>query len=228
MIKKINLIFLPFYFLKSYLSCFKTYPYLVMNPFYTTTIIIADDHAIYRNGLKTFLENQPDVNYRIVAEAANGVELLKKVERYNPDIVITDIGMPEMDGIESCKSIKENHPLTTVIALTFHEEREFVLQMIYAGASAYVIKNNPPEDILRAIETVLKGIAYYSSTICDKIVNNNKNKQINFSATEIKIIKLICTQSTNKEIAEATQLHVRTIEDYREKIRGKMQVKNAV
>lgn len=199
-----------------------------MNLSHITTFIIADDHAIYRNGLKIFLENQQDVNYQIVAEAANGVELLKKVELYKPDIVITDIGMPEMDGIESCKFIKENHPLTTVIALTFHEEREFVLQMIYAGASAYVIKNNPPEDILRAIETVLKGIAYYSSTIGDKIVNNNKNKQINFSATEIKIIKLICTQSTNKEIAEATQLHVRTIEDYREKIRGKMQVKNAV
>ena len=102
-----------------------------MNPCHVTTVIMADDHAIYRNDLKIFLENQQDVNLQIVAEAANGVELLKKVELYNPDIVITDIGMPEMDGIESCKSIKENHPLTTVIALTFHEEREFVLQMIY-------------------------------------------------------------------------------------------------
>lgn len=203
-----------------------------MYPPSKTTFIIADDHDLYRVGFKTLLEGERVVNYHIVAEAGNGVDLIKQVEKYRPDVVITDIKMPEMDGINACIIIKEKYPLVAVIALTLYEDAHVIYKMMNAGASGYLLKINAADEILACIKKVVDGKEYYSSKIEEKMIhycrNKNNIKKAKFSSTEIKIIQLLCGQLTNKEIAKATNFHVRTIEDYRRKIQEKMDVKNAV
>lgn len=196
------------------------------------TFIIADDHAICRQGLKTFLENRQGIKYQIVAEAADDVELVKQVELYQPDIVIIDKEMSEMDCVKFCRFIKEKYPLTLIIILTRSEDESSILEMIRAGVNGYLLKKTASTELLIAIHTVRKGVSYFSDIIEAKIacaVNKTiKTNQIKFSIQEMKIINLIYKQSTNKEISAATCLHVRTVEDYRKKIQEKMKVKNAV
>ncbi|WP_301922667.1 response regulator transcription factor [Ferruginibacter sp.] len=203
-----------------------------MQPAPTITFIIADDHPIFRAGFKIFLEGQEDVHYSLVAEASNGIELLEKVKLHRPDIVFTDIKMPEMDGIQACRLIKEKYPLTQIIALTLYQDDRFIWDMIHAGANGYIVKSNPIVEILAAIKSVSAGIAYYSSKIANKLemdeYKKKTAKQIKFSEQEVKVIRLICKQLTNMEIANTVQLHVRTVEDYRHKIQEKKNAKNAV
>lgn len=205
---------------------------LAMQPAEPITVIIADDHPFVRRGFITFLENRDDSNYHVVAEAPNGIELIDKVKIHQPQIVITDILMPEMGGLQACRIIKENYPAIHVIAFTLFENENLILEMIRAGASGYIFKNSLPKEILSAIKRVSEGIPYYSNLISDKLAtgNNKSNttKAVQFSTQEIKVIKLICKQLTNKEIAETTQLHIRTIEDQRHKIQEKMNIKNGV
>lgn len=198
----------------------------------TITVVIADDHSIFRTGFKIFLEGQKDVNYLLVAEADNGLELLEKIKSHPPDIVFTDIQMPGMDGVQACKIIKEKYPLTRVIALTLYDEEHLIWDMIHAGANGYIVKSSPPEEILEAIKSVGEGVAFYSDGIAGKLAAGadkiKPKNSIQFSEQELKIIKLICKQLTNKEIANTIQLHVRTVEDYRYKIQEKINAKNAV
>jgi DNA-binding NarL/FixJ family response regulator len=201
-----------------------------MQPSPTITVIIADDHPIFRAGFKIFLEYQKDVHYSLIAEAANGVELLEKVKLHQPNLVFTDIQMPEMDGVEACRIIKEKYPLIQVIALTLYDNERLIWDMIHAGANGYIVKSSPTEEILAAIKSVNEGIIYYSNIISDKVERYpyKKANKISFSEQEVKVIRLICKQLTNKEIANTIQLHVRTVEDYRYRIQEKMNVKNAV
>lgn len=200
-------------------------------------IVLADDHLFFRTGFKNILQSQCiNGEIEIVAEAANGFELIECVKLHQPDIVFTDIKMPAMDGIAATKVIKEKFPGTKVIALSALEDAGAVINMIHAGVSGYVIKNTTYQEIITAINSVLSGKAYYCNIVSNKVygritaskIERVKNKDQQFSPQEISVIKLICKQLTNKEIAAILKLHLRTVEDYRHRIQEKMGSKNVV
>jgi DNA-binding NarL/FixJ family response regulator len=196
-------------------------------------VAIADDHEIFRDGLKLAL--MQDKNITVVGEASNGVELIKVVRDLNPDIVLTDIVMPEMDGIAAVHHITATYPHVGIIALSMLSENSLVVEILEAGALGYLIKNADKLEIIDAINAVFKGNPYYCSTTSSRMIKmlsssskfdpykNNKTAQ--FTETELKVIKHICEELASKEIAYKLDLSTRTIEGYRTKIMGKIGVK---
>lgn len=172
-----------------------------------------------------------------MAQAANGKELVDLVMIYKPDVVITDINMPLLDGIEATKQITELCPATGVIALSMYDEDDLIMDMLEAGAKGYLLKNAHKDEIIKAIETVNMTNPYYCESTSKKLVRlisqSNYNpykgrpKQI-FNDKELEIIQLICNQLTAKEIAEKIYLSYRTVEGIRQKIMEKMEVTNTV
>ncbi len=195
-------------------------------------IVIADDHEIFRDGFKVMLRKQEDV--QIVAEAENGRELLQLAEQHQPDVVITDIKMPHVDGVEATREIKTRWPHIEVIALSMFDEENLVVDMLEAGAKGYLLKNTHKAEVLQAVKAVYKGETYYCNATSTKLAqmiakshfNPYKNKKPTFNAKEVEIIKLICQELSNKEIASQLGLSIRTIEGYREKILEKIEAKN--
>ena len=207
-----------------------------MHPTEAISIIIADDHAIFRNGFKSIIENLKDTKVEFIEEACNGMELVEKTKLHHPDIVITDIKMPVMDGLEACRIIRKECPSTRVIALSQYEEQSFIIEMANAGASGYLTKYAEVDEVLRAIETVNNGFSYFNKAIPGEIPKVSagsqspitKVPQIEFSLQEMKVIKLLCKQMSTKQIACQLQLSSRTIEDYRQKIMERIGAKNSV
>jgi DNA-binding NarL/FixJ family response regulator len=199
-------------------------------------IIIADDHEIVRNGFKKILQDQYAQEIEFVAEAANGAELVEAVTGLRPQLVLTDIQMPRMDGIQACQIIKQKYPATNVIAFSVFNDIHHIMPMLAAGANGYLAKTCSKEEIIDAIRIVSTGKPFYCSTISDKlyntVINNNKKQQkddtIAFSAQEIKVLKLLCRQFGTKEIAANMKLAVRTVENYRGHIQEKIGAKNMV
>jgi DNA-binding NarL/FixJ family response regulator len=198
-------------------------------------IVIADDHEIFRNGFKLLLKNQDDLV--LVGEAENGVQLVEIAAQFQPDIVITDIKMPQMDGIEACKIIKKRFPEIKVIALSMFNEDNLIIDMLEAGARGYLLKNTKKPELLLAAKEVFEGRAYYgaeTSARLTKMIAESKyipyryHHNQYFSKKEKEIMRLICQQNTNKEIATSMNLSIRTIESYREKIQEKTESRNSI
>lgn len=196
-------------------------------------IIIADDHAIFRDGFKVMLKKQSDIE--IIAEAENGRELIALTDAHQPDVVVTDIKMPFVDGIEATKKIKAAHPHIEVIALSMFDEENLIIDMLEAGAKGYLLKNTNRQEVVQAVTTVYKQETYYCNHTSNKLAqmiaksrfNPYKNtKKANFNDKELDIIRLICKELSNKEIASELHLSTRTIEGYREKILEKIEAKN--
>ncbi len=198
-------------------------------------VVIADDHEIFRDGLKLMIERQDHII--LAGEAENGKQLISLVEKTNPDLILTDIKMPFMDGIEVTRYISEHYPAIGVIALTMFDEEQLVIEMLDAGAMGYLLKNSDKQEILEAIEAVYRNDHYYcnrtTGNLARMIARSNFNKEPKiqkpaFSKREIEIIKLICQEYTNKQIGEKLFISVRTVEGYRMKILEKMNAKNTV
>jgi DNA-binding NarL/FixJ family response regulator len=198
-------------------------------------VIIADDHEIFRNGLKLILN--ADKNISLVGEATNGKELIDLTRSLAPDVVITDIKMPIMDGVEATRCIVEQFPCTRIIALTMFDEEQTILDMLEAGATGYLLKNADKREVLEAVATVNARETYYckhtSGQLAKLIAYSRRNsekqkKEAEFSEREKGIIRLICQEYTNKQIAEQVFLSARTIEGYRMRILEKMGAKNIV
>ncbi len=198
---------------------------------HTIKIIIADDHSIYLDGLKLLLA--PVGNMVIVAEAFNGQELIHAVKTYEPDVVLTDIIMPVMDGITAARKIFEFKPSIGVIALSMFNEEHYIVDMLEAGALGYLLKNASKDDIVSAITTVNMGKPYYSVESFNKLssyLTRNKLNSIikknapSFTQKELEITRMVCMEKTNREIAEKLYLSIRTVEWYRIRIQEKMQV----
>jgi len=197
-------------------------------------IVIADDHEIFRDGFQIMLKKQSDIE--LVGEAADGNELIEITGAMKPDVVLTDIKMPILNGIEATRIIKKKYPAVEVIALSMFDDDNLIIDMLESGAKGYLLKNTPKSEIIEAIKTVYNGEFYYCRTTSQKLIelmaqsNFNPYKEITkpeFSPRELEIIVLICQQATTKEIASTLFLSIRTIEGYREKIQEKMNVKNA-
>lgn len=198
-------------------------------------IVIADDHEIFREGFKLLLKNQQEV--QLVGEADNGRELLDVAAKQQPDIVITDIKMPLMDGIEACKAIKAKYPDMQVIALSMFNEDNLIVDMLEAGARGYLLKNTNKHELLQAVRAVYEGSTYYCMATSGKLTrmiaeskfNPYRNQPVKkFTPREMEIIKLMCEQHTNKEIATLLRLSIRTVESHREKIQEKTGARNSI
>jgi DNA-binding NarL/FixJ family response regulator len=198
-------------------------------------IVIADDHEIYRNGFKLLLKNQDDLE--LIGEAEDGEQLINIAAELQPDIVIVDIKMPRMDGIEACRIIKKRFPDMKVIALSMFNEDNLIVDMLEAGAKGYLLKNTKKPELLLAAQEVFAGRAYFAaetSIRLAKLIAENKyipyrfHPEQYFTDKEKEIIRLICQQYTNKEIAQKMDLSTRTVEGYRERIQEKTGSRNSV
>jgi DNA-binding NarL/FixJ family response regulator len=205
-----------------------------MNARYTPIrIVLADDHEIFRDGFNVMLKKQPDI--KLIGEASNGMELIEIAERLMPDIIMTDIKMPKTDGIEATRILTTKFPGINIIALSMFDDDHLIIDMLEAGAKGYLLKSAHKNEVIDAIRSVYKDETYYCKSTSAKLVqmiaqsrfDPYKEKQKpEFSKKEIDIIRLICQEATNKEIALKLFLSMRTIEGYREKIQEKMKVKN--
>ncbi len=198
-------------------------------------IAIADDHEIFREGFKLLLKNQQEIE--LVGEAENGKELLEVAAKQQPEVVIIDIKMPVMDGIETCKSIKKKFPNIKVIALTMFNDDNLIVDMLEAGARGYLLKNTNKNELMQATKAVFEGSTYYCTATSMKLAKMIAESKFNpyrnhpvkkFTVRETDIIKLICEQYTNKEIATKLGLSIRTVESHREKIHEKTGAKNSI
>lgn len=196
---------------------------------------MADDHEIFRIGFRLLVKNQPELE--LVGEAENGKELLQVVEQQSPDVVITDIQMPVMDGVEASKIIKSKSPYVKVIALSMFNDDNLIVDMLEAGATGYLLKNTNKHELLEAVKAVHNGESYYSPATSTKLARMIAESKFNFKKhdnapkltdREIEIVKLICQQCTNKEIADKLNLSARTVESHREKIQEKISARNSI
>ena len=189
-------------------------------------IIIADDHEIFRKGFEVLLEDQSEI--QLVGMVRNGQELLDQVDLLCPDVIITDIQMPFISGIEATKRLSITHPQIGIIALTMFEERYMVQEMIDAGASGYLKKNTGRQELLEAVKKVFRGGYHFPDNLLHEGPPEYKNLNIPVDLTEleIKIIQLICQEYSSKQIAAELRYSIRTIENYREKIQAKIGAKN--
>jgi len=195
--------------------------------------VIADDHEIFRDGLALMLSKQQ--NLSLAGQAENGKELIELVEEFQPDIVITDIKMPHLDGIKATRLLLEKNPHLKIIALSMFDEENLIVEMLEAGAKGYLLKNADKKEILEAINSVYEDNIFYcrhtSAKLASMIVKSRfdphkKKQQVVFSDREKEIIKLICKQFTAQQIGNTLFLSKRTVEGYRTKIMEKMDVKN--
>jgi DNA-binding NarL/FixJ family response regulator len=198
-------------------------------------IVIADDHELFRDGLKLMLSRQK--NIVVLDEAVNGSELLHLVNTLQPNVVVTDIKMPIVDGLEATKHIVANHPNIGIIALSMFDDDDLIVDMLEAGAKGYLLKNADKEQIIEAIETVYIGNTYYckntSNKLAKMIVKSSfnpykQNEKQAFTPKELQLTQLICEGLTTKEIAESMFTSIRTIEGVRAKLLEKMGVSNSV
>lgn len=198
-------------------------------------LIIADDHEIFRDGFKLMLSKFPEII--LVGEAGNGRELVELIEKLDPDVILTDIKMPVMDGIEATKKIAELYPDKGIIGLSMYDDDELIIEMLEAGAKGYLIKNAGKDQIIEAIKTVYNDEPYYCKTTSHKLTQMiaksrfnpyKKSAKAEFSEREKEIIDCICHELTNKEIGDKLFISVRTVEGHRLKILEKMNVKNTV
>lgn len=202
-------------------------------------IILADDHLLVRNGIKSLLLEDDSLD--VIGEAANGKEALELAKETQPDLLIIDVRMPIMDGIEAAGRLKDFSPNTKSIVLSMHDSEEYILKSIKAGASGYLLKDTGKEEFLKAINTVYNGGKYFSGDISNVIVSNylqnsSASNQIakplknslGLTKKEIEILSLILSGMTNTEISDKLGKSKRTIETHRFNLMKKMNVKNLI
>jgi len=195
--------------------------------------MIADDHPLFREGIRLLLEKQAKI--QVIGEATDGQELARAVAKVTPDIILTDIEMPVMNGIDATRLIKDRNPLIRIIALSMYSDDYLIVDMLDAGASGFVLKNTTRDELMESILTVYEGGNYFCNTTSihlTRMIARSKSespsgmKKAHFSENEKQIIRLICEQHASKEIALITGLAHRTVEKYRDRIMEKTGAKN--
>lgn len=195
-------------------------------------LMLVDDHAIVREGIRSFLVAQPHLE--IVGEASDGREALAKAKELVPDIVLMDITMPHQNGLETTRLLSQQVPQTRVLVLTVHNNQEYAAQVIRCGARGYLLKDTSPAELVRAIEAVHAGQAFFSPLISQAMMNDLVAKAAqpastatqSLTAREQEVLIHIASGLSNKEIAERLQLGLRTIETHRERIMRKLDIHN--
>ncbi|RPD39693.1 response regulator transcription factor [Chitinophaga barathri] len=200
-------------------------------------VAIADDHKIFRSGVINTLT--PYENINVVFEAEDGEHLLQIMQDQQPDVILMDLKMPKMDGIQATIKVKEKYPQVKVIILTMYEDDNFIVHLVENGANAYLLKNSEPEEIYEAICTTYDKGFYFNENVnlalLKKVLHKNKQQfkptfknEVQLSDRELEVLKLICNEYTTQEIAEQIFLSSRTVEGLRQKLLEKLNVKNTV
>ncbi len=203
----------------------------------TIKVLLADDHHLVRNGIRNLLEDEKEI--RVIGEASNGEEALEAVQRLHPDLMIIDIRMPVMNGLEATRRLTERDGTTKALILSMHDDEAYILQAIESGASGYLLKDTSKEEFLKAIKMIHNGGKYFSGDISNVLVTNylhvkeRKTPQadaghFDLTKRERQILRLIADGAGNKEIAEQLGKSVRTIETHRFNIMKKLKVTNVV
>lgn len=196
-------------------------------------VMIADDHQIVRDGLRSLLEKEPDLE--IIGTTEDGRSTLKMVETLKPDVVIMDVSMPTLNGIESTRQITRDYPGVKIIALSMHDDRRFVINMLKAGASGYLIKDCAFKELTKAIHVVVnKGKIYLSPEISDIVVNNYVTgpagpESLIYAALtprEREVLQLVCEGKTSSQIATSLYVSVKTVECHRSQMMHKLKINN--
>lgn len=202
----------------------------------TIRVVLADDHVFVRDGIKSLLENE--ANIEVVGEATDGVEVLKIVEATKPDLLILDIRMPNMTGIEVVEKLRSQNNSVKIVMLSMHESEEYVLKSVKAGADGYLLKGSSKEEFLKALHSVSDGGKYFSGDISSILIGQLSNSSIatekknpveddlTITKREKEILKLLLSGKGNKEIAEALEISKRTAEVHRFNLMKKLKVKN--
>nr|WKN36593.1 response regulator transcription factor [Tunicatimonas sp. TK19036] len=195
------------------------------------TVMLADDHTVVRNGLKMLLESEEDIC--VVGEASNGTEALEKVRELQPDIILLDIRMPGLDGIETTRQLGHYSDHTRALIISMYAHDEYVLRSALNGASGYVLKDATKDELIQAIRTVSQGNKYFSGSISHILVDSflKQTPQSNplanpyhLTKRERQILKLVAAGHSNEEIAQKLNNSIRTIETHRFRIMKKMGV----
>ncbi len=195
-------------------------------------IIIADDHKLFRKGMRALLGEFSFIGE--IYEAADGLELLELLKQTHPlpDLVLLDIQMPVLDGIEANKKIRKQFPQLKVLILTMEDDEQFILHLIMEGVDGYLLKNSEPEELEMAIRKLLKNDFYFPDKLSHLVLKNVRKKNFSlkdvpeFTQKEIDILKYICKEYTAPEIAERINVSVRTVEGYRSRLLEKTGAKN--
>lgn len=191
-------------------------------------LMLVDDHEIVRSGLRMLLQAQPDME--IVAEAGSGAEALELIQTHQVDVVLMDVTMPQMNGMEATRQLKACCPAVAVLALTIHEEEEYFFQMLDAGAAGYIPKRAAPEDLLKAIHTVYQQEVYLHTSVATLLVKDYlQNRKLdpsaespNLTEREQEVLILIAEGQTNKKIGENLGISPKTVARHRDNITQKL------
>ena len=199
-------------------------------------VVLADDHVFVRDGIKSLLENE--ANIEVVGEAVDGADALEVVATSKPDLLIVDIRMPNLTGIEVVEKLRSDHNNVKIIMLSMHESEEYVLKSIKAGADGYLLKGSSKEEFLKALHTVAAGGKYFSGDISSILISQltntsgslepkqNLGEEMMITKREKEILTLLLSGKGNKEIAEALDISKRTAEVHRFNLMKKLKVKN--
>jgi two-component system response regulator NreC len=198
------------------------------------SIVLADDHTILREGLRALLT--ADSNFEIVGEARDGREAVRCVEKLGPDLLLMDLSMPRMSGMDAIREIKKRYPDTKIIALTVHKTEEYLLTTLQAGADGYVLKDATHDELILAIKNVMGGKSYLSPGVSEKVIEGYLEGKENtrslsswesLSQREREVLKLIAEGYKNKEIADDLCISLKTVEKHRANLMKKLDLHNA-
>src|SRR6478735_3281001 len=195
-------------------------------------IVLADDHVLVRNGIKAMLESDSEIH--VVGEANNGTEALERAKSLHPDILVLDIRMPEMTGLEAAAKLSSYSPHTKAVILSMHDSEEYVLQALDAGAYGYLLKDTDKNEFVKALKQIYGGTKYFSGSVSNVLANrllgkkpaskpSTKTDTYNLSKREREILHMVVDGKQNKQIADQLDKSIRTIETHRFNIMKKLE-----
>ena len=194
-------------------------------------ILIADDHEIFRSGVRAILSRQPDLE--VVGEAFTGREAVEYARTMKPDLVIMDIGMPELNGLEAARQILKEHPMTEVLVLTMHESDELVRAVLDTGARGYMLKSDASRDLVTAVDSLRRRKPYFTSKVSEMVLTGFLRRgprhdepddapRLRLTTRERQIVQLLAEGKSNKEVASCLEIAVKTVETHRGRIMTKL------
>ncbi len=195
-------------------------------------IIVTDDHGLLRAGMRTLLDQQTD--FEVVGEAENGAQAVELVKRLQPDVVLMDISMPDMDGLEAMKKILANDPNARVLLVTVHEDTGLMREAIHIGAAGYILKRALESELIDAIHAVLKGEIYIHPAMTRGLLEQanqpveNSTRAETLTVREVEVLKLVAEGYTNRHIAELLHISIRTVETHRANLMAKLGISSRV
>jgi DNA-binding NarL/FixJ family response regulator len=198
----------------------------------TVRIVIVDDHQIVRDGLRSVMEKEPGLT--VVAEADTGRQGIEVCRQVTPDVVVMDITMPDLNGIEATRQIKSEAPATRIIALSMHSDKRYVRRMIEAGATGYLLKESAIDEVVRAVKAVAAGGSYLSPEVADVFLEGYRKRPggrtqsfgPELTDREREVLQLLAEGKTSKEIADALSVSPKTVEAHRRQIMDKLDIHN--